>query len=773
MFSPVRNGQIEISFKIDMFAGNQEQLEIAKAIAGADGTFTREALLEFLASNLDRGLAIRQMLDSSPPGEGDGVAAFRARQGQRVDETVDTRSKEEIDRIMQVVDQLIIGQQHVKDWVRRTLEARPENPEEALPFLLGMAGPPGVGKTELFRALATAMFGSPDSVVIIRGGELKTVHDVNVLLGAAPGLVESDKTTKISQLSSREMDEKFGNRGPKLILFDECDKIGDGKPEVITSIMNALGSIIEDGIVRLKNGDIIDLRDSIMGFASNAGMEEDKGKTGDDARKHYVDAFRRMVPKHIASRVADVLGFDPHTPASVAQVARKLIENEIELQLSKARLTRGVEGKIDLGEDLLKFIGECTYHREYGARPAKTLVRSLIEPEVRRVARSIKDEEVYKFDLAPIDEQQKNILIGAFQKEGGSVPQGVNIKTFPMVDSIINPKPEFFSYAADEAIPHDPKRPLLVFGSGAVGGQGFLVSKPNEREPAALHFLRAGVKEKDDTFETPAVEMPEKLAAANNDLKVTNLDKDHLLFIGVTAPEKGNLAESVAYVFNAKTGEWKEAAPPDVPLVGAALVGDRGKAVLFGGRVQEKRKSGWTVTNDPRQMNGVAIENQAYVYDMKKNEWRWIEGAPSEGVVAAATVAKDGKGYIIGGEELFTPLHSPLLRSQASKNVWVFDFETEKFSKGPSLKNGVAFATAFVNANGNVQVLGGATYAGRDLVEVKMVSRLVNDKWRDETMPNAGLCLSAIPEVPNAWVIGPFARKNGTFGFDVLRPSEG
>jgi DNA polymerase III delta prime subunit len=773
MFSPVRSSQVDVSFQVDWFRGDAEQMEIARSIAGADGTFTREALLEFLSSNLDRGVAIKAMLDKQPAGNGDGVAAFRAREARRVEEVPDTRDSAEIDRIMQVVDQLIIGQEHVKAWVRRTLEARPENPEEALPFLLGMAGPPGVGKTELFRALATAIFGSPDSVIIIRGGELKTVHDVNVLLGAAPGLVESNNTSKISQLSSREVEEKFGNRGPKLILFDECDKIGDGKPEVITSIMNALGSIIEDGIVRLKNGDVIDLRDSIMGFASNAGMEEDKGKTGEDARKHYIDAFRKMVPKHIASRVADVLGFDPHTPKTVAQVAGKLIEMEIQEQLAKARGTRGIEARIEVGENLLNFIGECAYHPQFGARPAKNLVRSLIEPEIRRVARKIKDEEVYQFDLAPIDDQQRNILVGAFQKEGGSVPQGVSIKTFPMVDDCINPKPDFFRYAADAEVPHDPKRPLLVFGSGAVNGRGFLVSKPSEREPAALHFLRPGVHEAEDTFDAAPIEMPERLANANNDLKVTNLDADHLLFLGVHAPEKGNVGESIAYVYNAKTGEWKDAAPPDVPLVGAALVGDRGKAVLYGGRVQEKTKSGWAVTNDPRKMNGLSIENQAYVYDLKSNEWRWISGAPEEGVVGAATVAKDGKGYIIGGEELFTPLHSPLLRSQASKSVWVFDFEKEEFTKGPSLKNGVAFATAFINANGNVQVIGGATYAGRDLVEVKTVSRLVNGRWRDEMMPNAGLCLTAVPEVPGSWVVGPFARKNGSYGFDVLRPSEG
>lgn len=773
MFRPTIK-QREVKFDVEWFKGDAEQFAIAKQIAGAGGSFTRNELLEFLASNLDSGTVIKNMMAVGELKSDGGVAAFRARETRRSRRAATSTDKTEIDRIMKKLDELLIGQDHVKAWVRRTLEARPDNPQEALPNLLGMAGPPGVGKTELFRALATALYGDPDAVVIIRCAELKTEHDVNVLLGAAPGLVESNRTSEISQLSSKEIQEKFGDKGPKLVLFDEVDKIGDGKPEVIKSIMNALGSFIEDGFLRLKNGDTIDLRDSIMGFASNAGMDSDDGLSGDGARTHYTGAFRSMVPRHIVSRVADVVAFDPHDESTVSQVAGKLIEHEVASQLGKAAKERGVEANIDIDPALLSFVGACGFHPRSGARPVKNLVRNLVNPQIRKVASMVEDEERWTLKLADIGDQARRQIVEQFRAADGGVPDGINQETFPLDYDCTNPKPVFMPYAAEAQIPHDPSQPLIVLGSGAVGGRGFLMSKPTAEDPVSMHFLHAGATEDGDRFEVAPIPLPDALANANNDLRVTNLGPNKLLAVSTHAPEGANTADTNAFVYDSKTSAWEEIEPPPVPLVGAALVGHEGKALLFGGRVQDKTGDRWDVSNDPREMNGAPIENMAYIFRTETGEWDEIHGGPDDGVVGAATVAKDGKGYILGGEELYRPMHSGLIRSNASKNVWTFDFEAETFERGPSLKRPIAFGSAFTNANGNVQVLGGATYAhdGRDMVESRSVQRLVNGRWREEQMPTPGLCLSAVPEVPGSWVVGPFGRDNGSYGFDILRPDE-
>lgn len=771
MFTPIDR---KFGFEARWYDDDPVQKKVAQALLAQGKPITRASLYEYAIDNPQEaglGQVVKAMAELGAKGgpKKGAVAAFRAEEAKRAagGDPID------VDGIMRILEQQIIGQAHVVRQVRTILEGFPNDPAKALPYVLGMAGPPGVGKTELFRALSLAIYGDPNAVVIIRGGEIKSEADINTFFGAPPGYKGySDELPLVWKPLGEGGIQSQGR--PKLVLFDELDKVGNGDPEVIKSFSDALGNFLEDGKFRLRNGRELPLKDAIIGFASNAGAADVGARVGDEQRDHYTKAFKRIVPPHIKDRLSGVVAFDPHTPETLAQVAQKFVAKVIKEELGEAARDRGVDGQITFDPEVLKFLGEVGFHPSRGARAIGTTIRMLVTPEIRAVAAGLEDGERHVFELAPMDAAAKKKITGAFYDNEANIPDGIDRNNFPITHRCLNPKPGFFRYEASERVPHDPELPLIVHGSGVANGQGFLVSRTHRLAQSELHLLRPGLEEVDDQF--VKVALPPRLAAARHDLKAVSIDDRQLLFLAVDDTKNGRAAEAVAALFDAKTGKWEDVPAPELPLVGASLVAGDGKAILFGGRVQEKLPDGsWSVDHDPLKMRGTPIENQAYLFDLATKEWRWVDNPPADGTVGAASVYHEGKAYLIGGEEIFR--HQNMLnRSRASTSVNVFDFQTETWSRGPELParlaQGVAFGTAFVDGGGAIQVVGGAVFLrdGKQLEESRTSYRLSNGAWKTSEMPNAGLCLSAVPQGEGSWVIGPFKREDESFGFDILRP---
>ncbi|MBK6683185.1 MAG: AAA family ATPase [Deltaproteobacteria bacterium] len=806
-FTPIDKN---IGFSALWAQGNDEQLGVVEAFGRRPMTET--ALMEFALDNPGLAATLKEMvqvLRQGGPAKG-SVNDFRANlsRSERVGRTRANAQPVDVEAIMQVIDRNIIGQAHVRDAVRVMLEAWPDQPEKALPYVMGMAGPPGVGKTELFRALSLAIYGDPEAVAIIDCSKISKKHEIAAVFGAAPGLKGTLEEGEVPPMW-RPLFEKQVNGRPKLVLFDELDKVGAGedsaeaRQEAVTAFSMTLGRFLEDGVLGFGNGVSIPLKDCVIGFASNAGSATRGNKEGEGLRQHFVDAFNAIVPPHIFDRLDTTLSFDPHTPETLAMVAKKIIDKTVAEELKEVRREYGIDAQMlfqppgasqadgsrkEGPGEVLTFLGEIGYHPERGARGLDKLIKSLVKPMIRKAAAEIEDGERVLFELrdkilqadgtfragGPLDEVKKAQLKAQFFEAKASIPKGVNQASFPLSFRVLNPKPGFFEYQGAAQIPHDTNFPLLVYGSGAVNGRGFMVSQPHLDAPAALHFLRPGLFEHEDRVDS--VRLPEHLEKAEHDLKAVALDDRQVMIYGVGTAKGGAMAEALAAIYDTKTKKWRDAAPPDLPLVGASLVAGNGKALLFGGRVQEKSADGsWAVDDDPLRMRGQPIENQAYVYDSKKDEWRWVQG-PEDGLVGSATVFQQGKGYIIGGEETFRRENSQIDSSRASRRVLVFDFETETFAAGPRLpakfEQGLAFGTAFADANGGISVVGGGVYldGGRKLEPTQSYYRLSGGAWRSGDMPQPGLCLSALPQAESSWVIGPFRRDANTFGFDILRP---
>src|SRR5205085_1038401 len=155
-----------------------------------------------------------------------------------------------------------IGQEFSKNALvrfKKTLDSGLDN----TPKSLVIGGPPGVGKTEMARALMAATGGNPDQLPIIECSKIKSIDDLAGLFGANEGYAGYKEVNTSSPLSPTRIRKAFGDRRPIVVLFDEVDKVG---ANVQKDFWDSLTSCMQDGKLRLKNGEVTDLSDAIFIF---------------------------------------------------------------------------------------------------------------------------------------------------------------------------------------------------------------------------------------------------------------------------------------------------------------------------------------------------------------------------------------------------------------------------------------------------------------------------------------------------------------------------
>lgn len=768
------------TFEISVFAGDKEQLAIAKELAGTGHQISEKDLMAYLTTHTDKLEVIQNMLERARGAKAPGMSQVDMRSAAgAVGMTTTLRGDLETEkkRIMAMIEQEIIGQPQVKEQISLIIDGFLRRKDLGAPMNIGLAGPPGVGKTELFKALALAIHGDAEAFVYIDCSKIKTKHDVANIFGAAAGLSGFAEIAEMSPLSKQNLQAKFQGRRPPLLLLDEVDKIGGGDQAVINEFCNNFGRLLDEGKTELSNSEEVDFRNGIIGIATNFGYDKPDASVLKDSalREFYESSFKQGVPGHIESRVPTIIGFDPHTPETLAQVANKVLKKKIKATVAEVLEASGREFSLKVSDKLLAFLGECGLHKR-GARPmVKGWLEFLIHPHVGAVAEGAQDGERWELDLHPGLGAQRAEWVRRFREADGKTPSGVTNENFPLVYHCTNPKPVFAEYAGK--VPFDPDT-VAVAASGAVGGRGFVVAR--DFDAPKMYLLESGSIEEDDQFRE--VKLPDKLANSYTfDLKVANLDDDHLLFYSVNVPPGADKAQTVCYLYDAKRKDGGDPftpvdAPP-IPLVGAAFAGGLGKALLWGGRTQYKLPDGtWFVTDDPARVAGREIESQAMLFDSKTKKWRFIDGGPAQGRVGAAAITKDGKVSIIGGEELRRIPHNSLLVSQTSKDCFEFDLATERFTDGgraTRLSEGVAFSTAFVNASNRIQLLGSASYtrSGKMLDETGTSMVLGDRGWKAETIDRLGYGLAVIPRGAQEWIVGPFRDPDtNQYAWELLRP---
>lgn len=224
------------------------------------------------------------------------------------------------------------------------------------------AGPTGVGKTELAKALAEALFDDETALIRIDMGEFKDKSSAAGLIGSRAGLIGSDEGGFLT--------EKVRRSPFSIVLFDEVEK---GHPEILDLLLG----VLDEGRLTDAKGRFADFSNTIILFTSNLGVREAMAATDDAEERQRIiaEVVRTSLRPELYNRIGQIVIFDPLgrtelnriVETSLAQLRRKLEED------------RGLA--LEVSDAALAFLAEHSFDPEYGARPAaRTLQQMVLSP---------------------------------------------------------------------------------------------------------------------------------------------------------------------------------------------------------------------------------------------------------------------------------------------------------------------------------------------------------------------------------------------------------
>lgn len=297
----------------------------------------------------------------------------------------------EREKLLKLADQLherVVGQDEAVTAVAdAVLRARaglsdPARPTGSFIFL----GPTGVGKTELSKALAEALFDTEDNMVRLDMSEYMEKHSVSRLIGAPPGYVGYDEGGQLTEAVRR--------KPYSVILFDEIEK---AHPDVF----NTLLQLLDDGRLTDSQGRTVDFRNCIVIMTSNIGSMHlldgiaPDGTLKEGARERVMEELRAHFRPEFLNRVDETVVFLPLRRDQIARI--------VELQLIRLR-ARLEDRKIrlDMSDAARDFIADAGYDPVYGARPLKRYVQHYVETPLARelVGGKIRDGQRVTVDVA-------------------------------------------------------------------------------------------------------------------------------------------------------------------------------------------------------------------------------------------------------------------------------------------------------------------------------------------------------------------------------------
>jgi ATP-dependent Clp protease ATP-binding subunit ClpB len=289
-----------------------------------------------------------------------GIPTARLTEGERekllrLDEVLHERVVGQDEAVQAVADALIRARSGVKD---------PRRPTGSFLFL----GPTGVGKTELARTLAQALFDSEENIVRLDMSEYQERHTVSRLVGAPPGYIGYDEGGQLTEAVRR--------RPYAVVLFDEIEKAH-------ADVFNTLLQVLDDGRLTDAQGRTVNFRNTVIIMTSNIGSQylldgvTSDGQLKPDARDLVLAELRAHFRPEFLNRIDDTVLFTPLTPAQIERIAELLI-GDLRRRLAARGLT------LEVSSAALIHVARAGYDPVYGARPLRRYIAHEVETRIAR-----------------------------------------------------------------------------------------------------------------------------------------------------------------------------------------------------------------------------------------------------------------------------------------------------------------------------------------------------------------------------------------------------
>ena len=258
----------------------------------------------------------------------------------------------------------IIGQDHAVAAVARAIKRnRAGVSAKRKPVSFIFAGPTGVGKTELVKALAADLFDSPETLIRLDMSEFMEKHSVSRIIGAPPGYVGYDEAGQLT--------EKIRRRPYSVVLFDEIEK---AHPDVL----NILLQILDDGRITDARGKTVNFENTVLVMTTNAGSDKAGALAGfmsnessaADARTEK--ALLTFLRPEFINRIDEIITFHSLTEADFQKIAA-IQMGELETALAERHI------KLTYSNQALALIAKGSYSQKYGARNMRRYIRAHVE----------------------------------------------------------------------------------------------------------------------------------------------------------------------------------------------------------------------------------------------------------------------------------------------------------------------------------------------------------------------------------------------------------
>ncbi len=305
-----------------------------------------------------------------------GIPLTRLVEGERekllrLDEILHERLIGQDEAVSLVADAIIRARAGIKD---------PRRPIGSFIFL----GPTGVGKTELAKTLAQALFDSDKNIIRIDMSEYMEKHTVSRLIGAPPGYIGYDEGGQLTEAVRR--------KPYSVVLFDEIEKAHH-------DVFNVLLQVLDDGRITDSHGRTVDFKNTIIIMTSNLGSQyllegiNEKGEISETTRELVMNELHKWFRPEFLNRVDETVLFKPLTLPEIEQIV-ELMVNDLRSRLQDRQI------KLELSEPAKLFIAAEGYDPVFGARPLKRFLQSRLETLVGRalVSGQVVDGAAIKVD---------------------------------------------------------------------------------------------------------------------------------------------------------------------------------------------------------------------------------------------------------------------------------------------------------------------------------------------------------------------------------------